>query len=355
MFFINKISFKKLIILISSIVILIIFSIITIIHLKYNPVFSSTSTAMGTYVTQTVYCKSPENICSKTMNSIKDLENKISWRIIDSDINKINSAPENLNIKVSKETINILEPALNISTYTHSAFNPAILPLSKLWDFAGPNQRVPSQNEINEVLPHLNIDSLKLDKSSGSILKTDPHTMIDLGAIGKGTACDTAVKIYQENNITGGVICVGGSIGIYGTKHTNEPWKIAIRNPFITDDNNSSFAVLNVKSGFISTSGAYERNFIYDDKFYHHILSTSTGYPVENNIESVTVYASNGTLSDILSTACYVLGIENSKPLLKKFNATAIFVNKNKSIVASTELKNILNITDASFFVSSWV
>lgn len=354
-FDINKFFSKKLTLFFLIILITLLLIIIPYLLNRNNIAFSSTGTAMGTFVKQTIYCKDPQKICSETLKIIKELENKISWRIKESDIAKINSQAENVDTIISPETLDILDMSIKVSNATNSAFNPVILPLSKLWDFGGDHQRVPAEQEIYNVLPHLNIKNLILNKSNYSVIKKDSKTMIDLGAIGKGTACDVAVSYYKNKNIEAGIICVGGSIGTYGHKNDHTPWKIAIRNPFSNDEIDISFAVLNIDSGFISTSGAYERNFTYNDKFYHHILSSSTGYPIENNLASVTVYTSNGTLSDILSTACYILGPDKSKDILKEFDAKALFVNKDKTIIASSNLKDILNVTDTSFVVSDWI
>jgi len=41
----------------------------------------------------------------------------------------------------------------------------------------------------------------------------------------------------------------------------------------------------------------------------------------------------------MLSTACFILGIENSKPLLEKYNAQAIFIKKDKSVTVTEGLR----------------
>mgnify|MGYP002520502965 CR=1 FL=1 len=67
---------------------------------------------------------------------------------------------------------------------------------------------------------------------------------------------------------------------------------------------------------------------------YHHILDPETGYPVQNELISVTVVSQSGALSDALSTACFILGKEKAEKLLRlteillteneKYNLTAI-------------------------------
>ena len=90
---------------------------------------------------------------------------------------------------------------------------------------------------------------------------------------------------------------------------------------------------------FLSTSGDYEKYFYENGKRYHHILDTRTGYPAESGLHSVTVIAKNGLLSDALSTACFVLGMEEGKKLLEKYDADGIFIDENNKVYVTPALK----------------
>ena len=90
--------------------------------------------------------------------------------------------------------------------------------------------------------------------------------------------------------------------------------------------------------GFVSTSGDYERYFEKDGRRYHHILDATTGYPAETDIISVTVVCDSGIVSDALSTACFILGEENSLDLLSEYNASAVFVDKDMNISTVGEI-----------------
>ena len=52
------------------------------------------------------------------------------------------------------------------------------------------------------------------------------------------------------------------------------------------------------------TSGIYERYFYQDGQLYHHILDSTTGYPVNNDIASVTIISNHSIDGEIWSTLC---------------------------------------------------
>ena len=111
--------------------------------------FESTTTAMGTYVTQILCGPDANSAYVDANNEIKTLENQISWRIDGSDVQRINSSSES--VEISKNTADILALSLDVAKNSGGAFNPTILPISSLWDFGGRNN-VPSREEIEKLL-----------------------------------------------------------------------------------------------------------------------------------------------------------------------------------------------------------
>lgn len=312
--------------------------------------YEVTNYAMGTYVQQTVYGKNGQAGASAAASAISNLENEISWRVDGSDIQKLNEQAGGEPVTVSKETFSVLRTSLDVAEKTGGAFDPTIYPLSSLWDFGGDNQQLPSQESIDDFLPYVNYQDLILKEGDSTAQLLSELEAVDLGAAGKGAACDVALQAYRDAGVDNAVIAVGGSIGVTGRRLTQENWRISVRDPDKNvEDTDAGMGVLELSEGFVSTSGVYEKYFEQDGILYHHLLDPATGYPVENDLLSVSVVAQTGMLSDLLSTACFVLGMEKSLAVLEHYNAQAIFITRNKQVYVTDGLKDRFTVSSQDY------
>ena len=89
----------------------------------------------------------------------------------------------------------------------------------------------------------------------------------------------------------------------------------------------------------VVTSGIYERYFKKNNKIYHHILNPKTGYPVENNLFSVTIISESSIEGDALSTSVFVMGLSKGLSLINSLeNIYAVFITKDYKIHLSDGL-----------------
>lgn len=201
---------------------------------------------------------------------------------------------------------------------------------------------------LNEETSETTDKKTNTDEAVSSIYIEDQCTL-DLGAVGKGIACDVAQNYLKEQKeVSGAVIAVGGSILLYGSKADGTNWNVAVQNPRGQDG--EAMGVLSLSGTTnVSTSGDYEKYFMQDGKRYHHILDPSTGYPADSGLISVTVVSDNGLLSDGLSTACFVLGKEKGEKLLESYGAEGIFIDQNKKVTVTKGLKDKFTILNEEY------
>ena len=307
--------------------------------------YEVTTYSMGSYVRQTVYGKEREEAARQAANAVAGLEDLISWRVEDSDIQKLNAQAGKEFIPVESQTWQLLKLSLSVCEASSGAFDITIAPLSQLWDFDD-NPHLPKPSLIKAMLPQVDYSTLSLLEDGTAALRNS-GTAVDLGAVGKGAACDAAVEIYRQNGVDRAIIAVGGSVGLFGEKPFGEPWKITVRNP----ENTGGMGELRLQEGFVSTSGSYEKTFTDEDtgKVYHHLLDPKTGYPAESGLVSVTVWGKSGALSDALSTACFVLGLEDSLPLLKEFGAGAVFLTEEHQVYVTENLAEAFSVSSSEY------
>ncbi|MBQ9605347.1 MAG: FAD:protein FMN transferase [Firmicutes bacterium] len=227
-----------------------------------------------------------------------------------SDIYKFNNGDND----ISAETRSLISSALEISESTDGAFDISVAPVTEIWGFTDEQYRVPSPEEIKAVLERVGYEKIKTE--GGSIEKPD-NALIDLGGIAKGYTSDRVIDVFRQSGINSAIISLGGNVQTLGTKPDGSQWKVGIQNPE-KDENTPFIGVLAVNEKAVITSGAYQRFFEQDGKIYHHIIDPKTGCPAESGIISATVVSDSGMLADGLSTALFVMGLENAEEYWRK-------------------------------------
>ncbi len=302
--------------------------------------YAKSDIAMGTVISQKLTGKNAEKAAQQIIDRISEVENNnLSMNVSASDIAKINSASGS-SVEISSDTVTWLNKTLEVCESSSYALDISLGALSSLWGIGSDNARVPKQSEIDKALETVGADRIVI---SGDTVKIPFGQKLDMGALGKGIACDEAKKIAEEQGLKRAVVSAGGSILLYG----GGKFKVGIRNP--SGDANDYMGVLNITASFVSTSGNYEKVLTVDGKTYHHILNPSTGYPAESGLTSVTVVCESGLMSDALSTACFVLGYDASLPLLEKYGAEAVFIFEDNSVAVTDGLSESFTVQSADY------
>lgn len=349
--------------------------------------YSKTDFVMSTVLSEKIY--GTKDVTQDIKEELDKLEkDQLSWRKDSSVVSKINAdAQKGIKTKLDSEMTSWVENSLELAKRSNGAFDPTIGRLTRLWNIEGDNPKVPSKQEIKNTLEDTGYTKIHLEKvesqntantkknvdkdikdntaknkeisedtsqntntneSVSSIYIGDKCTL-DLGAVGKGIACDVVQDyLKKQKEVGGAVIAVGGSILLYGSKADGSDWNVAVQNPRGQDG--EAMGVLSLSGTTnVSTSGDYEKYFMQDGKRYHHILDPSTGYPADSGLISVTIVSDSGLLSDGLSTACFVLGKEKGQKLLETCGAEGIFIDQNKKVTVTKGLKDKFTILNEEY------
>ena len=298
---------------------------------------------LGTVCTITLYDQGYPKVYRDIFRRLREIEDRMSVNIAESDIARINASAGQEPVKVHDDVFEVIRRALYYAEISDGAFDPTVGPLVSLWGIGGENPRVPSPEEINAARGLIGRHDVVLDKENSSVFLKRPGMALDLGAIVKGYAADEAAAILKRERIPRAIIDLGGNVLVYGKKRDRSPWQIGVQDP--EGDRGSYIGVVRIRDHTVVTSGVYERFFESGETRYHHILSPSDGWPVRNGLHSVTIIARRSIDADALSTACFVLGYERGKALIESQKAAGIFVFENKELRL---VGNISAIEDAA-------
>ena len=291
----------------------------------------ATSFAMDTIMTFTVIHEDGDQIIIEAEQEIRRLENLLSVTLENSDVSKINAAAGKEAVEIEKDTMILLEAGKNLGVMTGGAFDIAISPLVKAWGFTEAEHHVPSQAELDALLPLTDSDDVVLDKMTAYLEKEG--MAVDLGGITKGYASDKVASLLKGKGVESAIVSLGGNVFGIGTKPDGDKWEVALANPL---DANDYCGLISIEDKAVVTSGGYQRFFEENGKKYHHIIDPATGYPAESGLLSVTIISESGMEADVLSTALFVMGLEDALEYWQENGGfEAIFVTEAGEVVAT--------------------
>ncbi len=338
--------------------------------------------AMDTVMQITCYGKDAAAAVEAAQAEIVRLDELLSIGNESSEVSRIN---QNIGGVLGADVAALADYALMLNRLTDGAYDMTILPVMELWGFTTGEYVVPGEEELAKVLALCGSDLVTFNAISyNTHLKENGNKQyqlellngqgIDFGGLAKGYATDRLVQIFDGYDVKSAYFSLGGNVYCYHRKTDGSDWNIAIENPLKNfdycrgNDVGGGDAVVGEDTKRISggvpdylgavrihdkavvTSGGYERYFEQDGKWYHHIINPATGFPAESGLISVTVVSGDGTLADGLSTACYVLGLDESMKLWEKYGSGGNFDGNE---IAPFDL--IMMTEDGDVYVTQWI
>ena len=228
-------------------------------------------------------------------------------------------------VKVDKAIIDLLTDCRDFYELTSGRVNVAMGSILSLWHVARnrgisdpANAELPNSEELEQAAEHIRFEEILIDEAASTVYIPDGEMSLDVGAIAKGWA----TQRVAENAPAGMLISVGGNVCATGPKQGEHPWVIGIQNP----DGGEYLHTIYVESGCVVTSGDYQRTYTVDGKKYHHIIDPDTRMPAAY-WRSVTIVCQDSALADALSTALFLLPLEQGKALAEKCGADVLWID----------------------------
>lgn len=234
------------------------------------------------------------------------IEDKFSTTRSFSELSQLNAGAGQWQ-EMSPEMAQVVAAALALSEETGGAFDPTIYPILRTWGFTQEEYYVPSQAEVRALLPLVGAEQILLNEAGDKIWIPE-GVQLDFGGIAKGFAGDQLKAMMLEAGVETGLLTLGGNVVAIGRKSDGGQWTIGIQNPA----GGGVLASVAIENQAVVTSGGYQRYFSRDGVLYGHIIDPSTGYPSTSGLASVTIVADSALEGDVLSTALFVMGLEEA-------------------------------------------
>ncbi|MBS3768715.1 MAG: FAD:protein FMN transferase [Bacteroidales bacterium] len=220
---------------------------------------------------------------------------------------------------------NVYRTAERVSRMTDGAFDITVAPLVNAWGFGFTEKKELNSTRVDSLLEFVGYETMRLE--DGRIYKTDKRTMIDMNAVAKGYTVDEVSEFLENEGVSDYMVEIGGEVRTRGKNPDGVYWRIGIDKPI--DSSNATTrelqAIINLKNQSIATSGSYRQFYVKDGVKYSHTINPKTGYPVEHNLLSVSVFAEECGFADALATAFMVMGREKSKRLLENHSSVGAY------------------------------
>jgi FAD:protein FMN transferase len=274
-----------------------------------------------------------EQIQHQVTATLAGIDSKLSNYRNDSEISLINQQ-ENIDwLAVSQEIADLLAVAHTVYERSDGCYDLTVKPLFDLWGFSRHENRIPTQDEINALLPHMGMSLLEVDAVNRRIRKKDPKLKIDLSSIAQGYSVGRVARRLEEMGIKSYMVEIGGEMMVKGRKANGDNWRVGIETP--TPFIRKLHKVIDVKEHdgmAIMTAGTYRNFFEENGQAYSHILNPKTGRPVTHHLHSVTVMHDDPTWADAWDTALLCVGEQEAARIAEaeKLKALLIFEDDNK-------------------------
>ncbi len=244
-------------------------------------------------------------------------------------------------VVVDEKILDLVEDCKAYAELTGGRVNAAMGSVLTLWHQAREdgledpaNAYLPGDEALAEAARHMDIRLVEVDRTASTVYLPEGQMRLDVGAIAKGWATQRAA----DNAPQGLLISVGGNVCATGPKQDGDgTWVIGVENP----DGGDYLNTIAIAQGSVVTSGDYQRTYWVAGQAYHHIIDPETLYPGQY-WRAVTVICSDSGLADALSTALFLLPLEEGKQLLESTGSQAMWVGLDGTIHYSDGFQDMI-------------
>jgi len=247
----------------------------------------------------------------------------------ESDLNRFNRAAAFEWVPLPRETLQVLQCALQVCRQSDGAFDPGVGDLVDAWGFGAARdapdaQAIRTTKRAERRPTH---GRLELDIAAGRARKHVP-LQLDLCGIAKGYGVDRMIEVLQQHGVAHVLAALDGELRALGSQGDGQPWAVAVESP--VPGRRSAHSVIELQDLAVATSGDYRRFVEVGGVRLAHTMDARRGGPVRNSLASVTVLARDCMSADAWATALLVAGPTEGLAMAQHAKLEALFVQRQQ-------------------------
>lgn len=275
-----------------------------------------TGLAQGTTYQVTYYAADTMVTKKEVTDIFLRIDSSLSIYKPNSIISRFNGADEK--VRMDTHLKKVMEKSADIFRETNGIFDITVYPLVQAWGFgAKRSSGVPDSSVIKNLLPCVSAE--KIEIAGDWLIKKKPCVKIDVNGIAQGYTVDVLSAFLEKHGVRHYLVELGGEIRVKGLKQPgNTPFRIGIEGPASEFDETVISRVVELRNGAMTTSGNYRRYYESEGRIISHLINPVTGYPLDNELISVTVFAPDAITADGYDNALMGMGLSGALAFLDK-------------------------------------
>lgn len=315
-----------------------------------------TGRTMGTSYNITYVDSVQRDLKPQVDDLLEEINLDVSTYIEESFISRFNRSQ--LVVRLDSATANphfqtVFTRSREIYADTKGYFDPTVMPLVNYWGFGYTEKKAVTEVDsvkVDSLKNSVGLNKLSRSETEGQIIfyKEDVQIQLDFSAIAKGYGVDAVGEIMEKAGIQNYLVEIGREVRARGQNSRGTWWTIGINTPREDAGLNDLIAVVPLRDQSVATSGNYRNYYEVNGLKYGHQINPLTGYPEQNNLLSVSVFAEDCMTADGYATALMVMGLEKALQFVEaRQELEAVFVygaaDGKMKVKVSSGLEDVIN------------
>jgi thiamine biosynthesis lipoprotein len=258
---------------------------------------------------------------------LADIDTRFSSQREDSEVSRLNAQETTDWLPVSGEMARLVGLAHAVYEHSDGCYDLTASPLSDLWGLARRQNRVPSQEEVDALLPHTGMTLLEVDADKLRIRKKDPKLKMDLSSLAQAYSVGEVARRLETLGVNNYRVEIGSEIMVKGRKANGNPWRVGVETTKpLTLDLERNIGGWEQAGLAVMRAGAYRKAYQEEGRPYPLVINPKTGWPVTHQLRSVAVMHADPAWANAWAAALLCVGEQEAARIAEAEKLKALFV-----------------------------